>query len=164
MNLQEKLLAKSKDLPLSTLSWTFASPLLKLNKKVNLTCRTLTFDFDILCPPPPTPLLRTKNDKVVGVTLSSRDKSDPLVENLNFGLELNFCIFKNDDRQWLSLLFVDSILVFHICTEMPILAFSSLLCENKKKSSDKILPPVGIEPRPLIASDSKSNTLLSTLT
>ena len=30
-------------------------------------------------------------------------------------------------------------------------------------SSDKMLPPVGIEPRPLIASDSKSNTILSTL-
>ena len=40
---------------------------------------------------------------------------------------------------------------------MPILAFSSLLRENKKKSSDKMLIPVGIEPRPLIASDSKSN-------
>ena len=32
-----------------------------------------------------------------------------------------------------------------------------------KKSSDKMLPPVGIEPRPLITSDSKSSTLLSTL-
>ena len=32
-----------------------------------------------------------------------------------------------------------------------------------KKSSDKMLPPVGIEPWPLIASDSKSNTILSTL-
>ena len=50
--------------------------------------------------------------------------------------------------------------VFHIRTEMPILAFSSLLCENKKISSDKILPQLRIEPRPLIASDSKSNTLL----
>ena len=54
--------------------------------------------------------------------------------------------------------------VFHIRTEMPILAFLSLLCENKKKISDKMLPPVGIEPGPLIASDSKSNALLSTLT
>ena len=53
--------------------------------------------------------------------------------------------------------------VFHIRTEMPTLAFSSLLHENKK-SSDKMLPPVGIEPRPLITSDSKSNTILSTLT
>ena len=33
-----------------------------------------------------------------------------------------------------------------------------------KKFSDKMLPPVGIESRPLIASDSKSNTILSTLT
>ena len=33
-----------------------------------------------------------------------------------------------------------------------------------KKFSDKMLLPVGIEPRPLIASDSKSNTILSTLT
>ena len=49
-------------------------------------------------------------------------------------------------------------------TKMPILAFVFLLRENKKKSSDKMLPPVGIEPGPLIASDSKSNTLLSTLT
>ena len=32
-----------------------------------------------------------------------------------------------------------------------------------KKSSDKMLPPVGIEPQPLITSDSKSNTVLSTL-
>ena len=30
-----------------------------------------------------------------------------------------------------------------------------------KKYSDKMLPPVGIEPRPLIASDSKNNTILS---
>ena len=29
-----------------------------------------------------------------------------------------------------------------------IVVFSSLLCENKKKSSDKMLPLVGIEPRP----------------
>ena len=35
---------------------------------------------------------------------------------------------------------------------------------KEKKSSDKMLSPVGIEPRPFIASDSKSNTLLSTLT
>ena len=33
-----------------------------------------------------------------------------------------------------------------------------------KKSSDKMLLLVGIEPGPLIASDSKSNTILSTLT
>ena len=33
-----------------------------------------------------------------------------------------------------------------------------------KKSNDKVLPPVGIEPGPLIAFDSKSNTILSTLT
>ena len=33
-----------------------------------------------------------------------------------------------------------------------------------KKFSDKMLPPVGIEPRSLITSDSKSNTILSTLT
>ena len=52
--------------------------------------------------------------------------------------------------------------VFHICTEMPIVAFSSSLCENKRNSSDKMLPPVGIEPGSLIASDSESNTILST--
>ena len=33
-----------------------------------------------------------------------------------------------------------------------------------KKSFNKMLPPVGIEPGPLITSDSKSNTILSTLT
>ena len=33
-----------------------------------------------------------------------------------------------------------------------------------KTSSDKMLPPVGIEPRPLITSDSKPDTILSTLT
>ena len=32
-----------------------------------------------------------------------------------------------------------------------------------KKSRYKMLPPVGIEPGPLITSDSKSNTILSTL-
>ena len=32
----------------------------------------------------------------------------------------------------------------------------------KKKSSDKMLPPVGIEPKPFITSDSKSDTILST--
>ena len=36
--------------------------------------------------------------------------------------------------------------VFHIHTEMPILACSSLLHENKN-SSDKMLPRVGIEPK-----------------
>ena len=36
---------------------------------------------------------------------------------------------------------------------MPILAFSSLLRENKKNSGDKMLPPVGIEPGPLKGSD-----------
>ena len=45
-------------------------------------------------------------------------------------------------------------------TKMP---FLSLLHENKK-SSEKMLPPVGIEPRPLITSDSKCNTILSGLT
>ena len=33
-------------------------------------------------------------------------------------------------------------------TKMPIVAFLPLLCENKKKSSDKMLPLVGIEPWP----------------
>ena len=33
-----------------------------------------------------------------------------------------------------------------------------------KESSDKMLPSVGIEPRPLITSDSKSNTVLSGIT
>ena len=35
------------------------------------------------------------------------------------------------------------------------------LCE--KKISDKMIPPVRIEPKPLITSDSKSNTIVSTL-
>ena len=47
---------------------------------------------------------------------------------------------------------------------MPILVFLSLLRENPKKSSEKMLPQVGIEPGPLIASDSKSDTILSTPT
>ena len=34
---------------------------------------------------------------------------------------------------------------------MPVVVFLSLLRENKKKSSKKMLPPVGIEPGPLIA-------------
>ena len=38
--------------------------------------------------------------------------------------------------------------VFHIHTEMPILAFSSLLCENKKFQRQNVpYPLVGIEPR-----------------
>ena len=37
---------------------------------------------------------------------------------------------------------------------MPIVAFSSLLGENKNESSDKMIPLVGIEPEP---SYSKSN-------
>ena len=41
---------------------------------------------------------------------------------------------------------------------MPILASEASQC--KHNSSDKMLPPVGIEPGPLIASDSKSNTIL----
>ena len=40
-----------------------------------------------------------------------------------------------------------SIEFFTNYTKMPIVAFSSLLCENKKKTSDKMLPLVGIEPR-----------------
>ena len=43
---------------------------------------------------------------------------------------------------------------------MPILAFSSLLLETKK-SGDKMLPLVGIEPRQLLI---LSPTILSTLT
>ena len=35
--------------------------------------------------------------------------------------------------------------------------------ENKKKSSDKMSPPVGIEPGPLITSNSKSSSFLSEL-
>ena len=50
--------------------------------------------------------------------------------------------------------------LFHKLDEIgnnAILASEALLCE-------KMLPPVGIEPGPLIVSDSKSNTILSTLT
>ena len=36
-------------------------------------------------------------------------------------------------------------------TKMPIVAFLSLLLENKKKSSDKMLPPMRIEPGPKLA-------------
>ena len=43
----------------------------------------------------------------------------------------------------------DPIEFFTNYTKMPLLAFLSLLHENKK-SSDKMLLPVGIEPRPLI--------------
>ena len=43
-----------------------------------------------------------------------------------------------------------------------ILASEALL--HEKQLSDKMLPPVGIEPGLLIASDSKSNNLLSGLT
>ena len=44
-------------------------------------------------------------------------------------------------------------LFLHASCSQTILAFSSLLHENKKKSSDKMLPPMGIEPRqPLILS------------
>ena len=51
-----------------------------------------------------------------------------------------------------------SIRVFHKHTEMPILAFSSLLHENKKNPVTKMLPPAGIEPRqPLIISPTCSS-------
>ena len=46
---------------------------------------------------------------------------------------------------------------------MPILASEALLCENKKIQW-KMLPLVGMEPGPLITSDSESNTILSELT
>ena len=45
---------------------------------------------------------------------------------------------------------------------MAILASEALLRE--KILNDKMLPPLGIEPGPLITSDSKSNTIFSTLT
>ena len=61
--------------------------------------------------------------------------------------------------------FKDTLEFFTNFTKMPTLAFLSLLHENpQNKSSDKMLPLVGIEPGPFIASDSKSNTILSTLT
>ena len=46
---------------------------------------------------------------------------------------------------------------------MPILVSEALLRENKK-FEEKMLLPVGMEPGPLITSDSKSNTILSGLT
>ena len=46
--------------------------------------------------------------------------------------------------------------------KLAILASEALIHENKK-SSKKTLPRVEKEPRPLKASDSNSNTLLSTL-
>ena len=39
-----------------------------------------------------------------------------------------------------------------------------LIDYHSKGDSDKMLPPVRIKPRPLITSDSKSNTILSGLT
>ena len=51
--------------------------------------------------------------------------------------------------------------VFHKLFENTIFVFTAW---KQKKSSDKMLPPVGIEPGPVIASDSKSNTIFSTLT
>ena len=45
---------------------------------------------------------------------------------------------------------------------MPILTSETLLRENKNNPV-KNVPPVGIEPGPLITSDSKSNTILSGL-
>ena len=51
---------------------------------------------------------------------------------------------------------------FHKHTTLANIGIKGIICE--KKSSDKMLPLVGIELGPLIASDSKSNTILSTLT
>ena len=48
-------------------------------------------------------------------------------------------------------------------TKMSILAFLSLLRENKKYS-DKLFHSVGIQPGPLITSDSKFSTILSAQT
>ena len=47
---------------------------------------------------------------------------------------------------------------------MPILAFCLYCVKTKEKNTVTKCYPSGIEPGPLIASDSKSNTLLSTLT
>ena len=47
---------------------------------------------------------------------------------------------------------------------MPILASEALLRENKKFKEQNVTPKLGLNPGPLITSDSKSNTLLSELT
>ena len=47
-------------------------------------------------------------------------------------------------------------------TKLPILASEAYYVKTKK-SSNKMIPPLGIEPAPVITSDSKSNTILSGL-
>ena len=83
-----------------------------------------------------------------------------------YSFQQKFCsqkylTFKDERKQVLTsfglILLVSTVEFFTNYTEMPIVAFLSSLHE-KKKSSDKMLPSVGIEPRPLIVSDSKSNT------
>ena len=54
--------------------------------------------------------------------------------------------------------------VFHKLYETANCGIFIFTTWKQKKNSDKMLPPVGIEPGPLIASDSKSNTILSTQT
>ena len=70
-------------------------------------------------------------------------------------MRVNSCISiksTNHKETWLSFLKVRLYSCynrdFHIRTEMPIVAFSSSLDENKNESSDKMIALVGIEPGP----------------
>ena len=63
-----------------------------------------------------------------------------------------------------AFVFKVNIRLFHKLYENGNIGIFVFTASKPKKSSDKMLPPVRIEPRPLIASDSKSNTILSTLT
>ena len=61
-------------------------------------------------------------------------------------------VIRQDRFKDLNFFAANSIRVSHKHTTlaiMPILASKALLCENKK-FSDKMLPPVGIEPGPLM--------------
>ena len=73
-------------------------------------------------------------------------------ERFLFGLTHNPLVTKEKKSSYSS--FSQTIRNWHYC----------LYCMKIKKSSDKMLPPVGIEAGPLITSDSKYNAILSTLT
>ena len=73
---------------------------------------------------------------------------------------------KNQCKLLLLFTILNNIRGFHKHTPlaiMPILASEALLCENKKYPVKNVTPS-GNRTWPLITSDSKSNTILSTLT
>ena len=81
-------------------------------------------------------------------------------------VSLFYCLWRS--HPFVSLFgkkFTNFIRVFRKLTKLAIMSIlASEVLLREKKSSDKMSTPVRIEPGPLITSDSKFNTILSTLT